>query len=468
MSSRSASRRFRAARVRDSSRRRALDVAGVRGAPSSRSCVAPVLLVAPSRVFDFETPWGEEGARQRRNTPPAPAATAARTTARFVWGDIVPPEGSVERAERTRIVWYSSARAKHRTRRRRTPQRQDGRASGERGIFDGGLVGRQQRQDHARQRRARHRHRFVRLALIRGSSSTPRLPCARLRSVQRFPSMVRGRVLAVLVVVALASCGRAKKEGSDSGGAGFAEGGSAGSSPTEGGTGGEDPGSGGSSGTRGGGSGESGAGGSDGGSDGEGGSGGVPAGSGGVDAGSGGVPAGAGGFIAGAGGIPAGSGGLPGGSGGSAGIGGGYEFPPACIRELSAPCPLEGQCTRELTAAGRTRRMCFTSGVTAEYDYTNEGLCMPGDQTTTRVTRDGTLCYTRVTRLGAGCESSTTVWTDGMGQSVASGSSSYPGGDTITCEDGASASCIRTNLTTNCPMEPAPNCEEGPCPEPFN
>jgi hypothetical protein len=107
-------------------------------------------------------------------------------------------------------------------------------------------------------------------------------------------------------------------------------------------------------------------------------------------------------------------------------------------------------------------RACYASGTVVTYDYSNEGFCMPGDQTTAHVyASDGSLCYTTVRTMGAGCESSTTSWLDAEGNPVATESTPYPGNrTTLTCEGGGSASC-----SAPCDLL-YPACQVGACPSP--
>jgi hypothetical protein len=275
--------------------------------------------------------------------------------------------------------------------------------------------------------------------------------------------MVSGRAAAnIWLLVAIASCGgRARSNDFDSSGGtnGGSDdsGGEGGGAAAQGGSGGTRAGSGGHTVGGGGSNGNSGTAGSDGGAGAEAGSGGVPAGFGGT--------AGAG---AGAGSGGAGSGGAGSGGAGSSGAGSGGApviLPPRCLHDLFAGCRREGSCTVELSEEGRADRACYASGVTVEYEYPDEGPCMPGDQTILRVrTADGELCYTRVSTLGAGCESSTISWTDAEGRPVAGGSIQYPGTNlTVACEGTPAA-------VSTCPMPcndwlVGASCQAGACPE---
>jgi hypothetical protein len=263
--------------------------------------------------------------------------------------------------------------------------------------------------------------------------------------------MVSGRAAAnIWLLVAIASCGgRARSDDVDSGGGtnGGSDdsGGEGGGSAAQGGSGGTRAGSGGHMVGGGGSSGNSGTAGSDGGA--------------GAGAGSGGVPAGFGG-TAGAG---AGSGGA-----GSSGTGSGGTpviLPPRCLADLFAACRLEGACTVELSEEGRAERACYASGVTVEYEFPDEGPCMPGDETTLRVrTADGELCYTRVSTLGPGCESPTISWTDAEGRPVAGGSVQYPGTTlTVACEGTPAA--VSTCPTPCDAWLAGASCQVGDCPE---
>jgi hypothetical protein len=176
----------------------------------------------------------------------------------------------------------------------------------------------------------------------------------------------------------------------------------------------------------------------------------------------------------GGGGTGTGGGGAGGGGTGGGGTGGGgtgtggmlAAFPPACVGDLEAACALEGPCVFELTAQGRRLRECYAGGVTIEYEYTNEpNLCMPGEQTTARVHKaGGELCYTKVTKAGAGCESTSTTWSDGVGQEVARENREFPGTwISISCTE----SLERSQCATPCAAWARPSCVEGTCPEPL-
>jgi hypothetical protein len=268
--------------------------------------------------------------------------------------------------------------------------------------------------------------------------------------------MVSGRAVAnIWLFVAIASCGgRARSDDFDSGG------GTNGGSNDSGGEGGGSAAQGGSDGTRAGSGGHTvGGGGSNGNSGTAGSDGGAGAG-----AGSGGVPAGFGG-TAGAG---AGSGGAGSSGAGSSGTGSGGApviLPPRCLHDLFAGCRLEGACTVELSEEGRAERACYASGVTVEYEFPDEGPCMPGDETTLRVrTADGELCYTRVSTLGPGCESPTIRWTDAEGRPVAGGSIPFPGTNlTVACEGTPAA--VSTCPTPCDAWLAGASCQAGDCPE---
>jgi hypothetical protein len=251
--------------------------------------------------------------------------------------------------------------------------------------------------------------------------------------------MVSGRAAAnIWLLVAIASCGgRARSDDFDSGGGTSGEGGG---SAAQGGSGGTRAGSGGHTVGGGGSNGNSGTAGSDGGA--------------GAGAGSGGVPAGFGGTAGdGAGSSGTGSGGAP------------EILPPRCLKDLFAGCRLEGACTVELSEEGLAERACYASGVTVEYEFPDEGPCMPRDETTLRVrTADGELCYTRVSTLGPGCESPSIRWTDAEGRPVAGGSIPFPGTNlTVACEGTPAA--VSTCPTPCDAWLAGASCQVGDCPE---
>ncbi len=154
------------------------------------------------------------------------------------------------------------------------------------------------------------------------------------------------------------------------------------------------------------------------------------------------------------------------GTGGTSGATAGGIYPPSCLQNIYSQCPAEGNCFFATAGGFRLRGYCYDSGVHFNFQYSSlEGTaCEQGDQTTMQAYRsDGTLCYTEVTTTGPECASSTIVWTDSQGTTVATGSASKDpvlGTTTrvVNCPSGESASC---EAGRDCPTF---SCQEGVCP----
>jgi len=140
---------------------------------------------------------------------------------------------------------------------------------------------------------------------------------------------------------------------------------------------------------------------------------------------------------------------------------------PKCITALTAPCPLEGACTKEASADGKSLRLCFGSGVRLVYDFDKAAAqCTPGDSTVTTVyAAGGAVCYKETQLVGAGCESSSGTVYDAAGNKVALKNSPFNGSPSLTCTDGSSWNCGNPTGKT-CEVDPFDYnaCTEGSCP----
>ena len=137
------------------------------------------------------------------------------------------------------------------------------------------------------------------------------------------------------------------------------------------------------------------------------------------------------------------------------------RYPPPCLRELFASCPLTGSC-RQSPPDGGSQQVCFASGVKQER---TGAACGKSELKVARA--DGSLCYTlEINNSGPtmACERGTYTWKDASGQVVATGGFSCGAG----CEEWAQ--CAGSDTVSECGnycstgVTSPPLCETGQCP----
>jgi hypothetical protein len=143
-----------------------------------------------------------------------------------------------------------------------------------------------------------------------------------------------------------------------------------------------------------------------------------------------------------------------------------WAYPPACLRDLFATCPLTGSC-REGPLEGGGSRVCYASGVKQQLKQISvcgRSLSTTIEMTVTRA--DGSLCYTlQVENFGQSmaCERGRYTWRDAANQVVATGRFVCDTG----CEEWAQCAGSATDVSCGRYCNPratdSPRCEAGEC-----
>ncbi len=134
---------------------------------------------------------------------------------------------------------------------------------------------------------------------------------------------------------------------------------------------------------------------------------------------------------------------------------------PSCLIELFASCGTNSACTVQSADAGLAAQSCYASGARA-----NSSIA--GRRSEVAVTKpDGSLCFTYVSNLGPSGENALMTWTNGAGETVATGNYGYGIGY------GERIECTGSGVVTSCsnPCRPrsrvsrnTTSCSEGSCP----